>query len=192
VPWRDARVDMGLTFGRKPLIEPFVGVLGYIMGLPMLVIGITLTLVLIAFYTAASGGAGGPLAPQGGPAHPIVDQLAGAGVWPIVQIFLVAAVAAPIVEEIMFRGVLYRHLRSATSGEGVVLSVLISTVINTFLFAVIHPQGFLAVPALMSLAVALTLVREWRGTIVPSIVIHAISNGLVMSLLVFIIGSASA
>ena len=35
----------------------------------------------------------------------------GAGGMQIVLLFLVAAVAAPIVEELMFRGVLYTHLR---------------------------------------------------------------------------------
>ena len=36
----------------------------------------------------------------------------------------------------------------------------------------------------MSLAFAFVLVREWRGTIIPSMVVHATSNGLIMSLLI--------
>ena len=50
-------------------------------------------------------------------------------------------------------------------------------------FAAIHPQGWVAMPALMGLATGMTLVREWRGTLVPSMVIHGLSNALVMSML---------
>ena len=97
---------------------------------------------------------------------------------------LVACVAAPIVEEIAFRGVLYRHLRDATRGHGAFASIVLSTLLNTFVFAIIHPQGLLGVPALMSIATGLTFAREWRGTLVPSMTMHALSNGILMTLLV--------
>ena len=34
----------------------------------------------------------------------------------------------------------------------------------------------------------MTLIREWRGTLVPSMVIHGLSNGLLMSLLWIALG----
>lgn len=200
VPWHDVRHDIGLTLGRTPFAEPLYGILGYIMALPMLVVGLILTLVLMGAYSIVAGGESQPLAPGGAPAHPVVEMFAGANWWSIVQIILVAVVAAPVVEEIMFRGVLYRHLRGATdvsasgdamaspTGFGTSVSVLLSATINGFLFAVIHPQGLLAVPALMSLAYAFALVREWRGTIIPAVVVHGISNGLVMTLLIVVVG----
>jgi len=79
--------------------------------------------------------------------------------------------------------VLYRHLRDAFGRGGVAMSIALGTVINTFVFAIIHPQGWVAVPALMSLAVGFTLIREWRGTLIPSMVGHAVSNGIVMCML---------
>ncbi|NQX90464.1 MAG: CPBP family intramembrane metalloprotease, partial [Halioglobus sp.] len=57
------------------------------------------------------------------------------------------------------------------------------TLVNALIFAMIHPQGWVAIPALMSLAVAFSLMREWRGTVLPAILMHAISNGLVLSVL---------
>ncbi|HEV3025798.1 MAG TPA: CPBP family intramembrane glutamic endopeptidase, partial [Pirellulales bacterium] len=90
--------------------------------------------------------------------------------WGRVQVLFVASVAAPIVEETMFRGVLHRHLRDATSLLGYAASALASATVASFVFAAIHPQGWLAVPALMALAFAFTLTREWRGTLVPSII----------------------
>jgi membrane protease YdiL (CAAX protease family) len=87
-------------------------------------------------------------------------------------------VVAPVVEETMFRGVLYRHLRGASSRLRPALSVIVSALVVSFLFAVIHPQGFLGVPPLMALALAFTLVREWRGTLLPPMIAHAVNNGV--------------
>ena len=66
--------------------------------------------------------------------------------------FVLASVAAPVVEEIMFRGVLYRHLREASGGWGRWLSVLVSVLLSSFVFAVIHPQGWVGVPVLIVFA----------------------------------------
>jgi len=44
---------------------------------------------------------------------------------------------------------------------------------------VIHPQGFIAVPALMALAYGFTILREWRGSIIPCMVAHGLNNGIV-------------
>jgi membrane protease YdiL (CAAX protease family) len=85
----------------------------------------------------------------------------------------------------MFRGALYRHLRNATERRlGRTGSFLASAAVVSFLFAVIHPQGVLAVPALMGLAVGLTVLREWRGSLLPSMMVHGIHNGLTTFVLV--------
>jgi membrane protease YdiL (CAAX protease family) len=182
VPWSQVTRDIGWYAGRQPLLEPILGVAGYLMALPILAIGIVLTFCLLLLQTSLSGPPS-PLAPTGGPAHPIIIELAS-GSWSArMQILLVAAVAAPIVEETMFRGVLYRHLRDASSTLGMGLSIVLSTLVNALIFAMIHPQGWVAIPALMSLAVAFSLMREWRGTVLPAILMHAISNGLVLSVL---------
>ena len=96
-----------------------------------------------------------------------------------IQILLLAGVVAPIVEETMFRGVLYRHLREASMRFGKALSVLVSGAVVSFVFAVIHPQGIFAVPVLMALAFGFSLIREWRGTLLPCMVAHGLNNGLV-------------
>lgn len=184
VPWHTARADIGLTWGRKPILEPLVGLAGYPMAMPMIAIGVVLMLVLMVIQGMVQGFNGDPLSPDGGPAHPIILEVAQGGMWQAVQLLLVAAVAAPIAEEIMFRGVFYRHLRDATRSTGIVLSIIFSTLVNTFIFAIIHPQGWVAAPALMSLAVMFTMLREWRGTVVPAIITHAVWNGVVMTLLI--------
>jgi membrane protease YdiL (CAAX protease family) len=67
-------------------------------------------------------------------------------------------------------------------------SVVLSALIVSLLFAAIHPQGLAAIPALMALAFGFNLAREWRGTLVPSMVAHAINNGLLLTLFLLIFG----
>jgi hypothetical protein len=50
-------------------------------------------------------------------------------------------------------------MREATGRLGRIGSVLMSMLMVSFLFAVIHPQGLLALPVLMTLACAFT---PWR------------------------------
>jgi membrane protease YdiL (CAAX protease family) len=189
VRWGQVRADIGWTLGRVPVVEPVVGVAGYAMALPLLGIGLLLTLLFMVIEQMFTPeGVGRMFEPMGGPAHPIVLEVAGPDVLPKVMILLLAAVAAPIVEETMFRGVLYRHLRDASRGVGTALSMLFSGMLSGFLFAAIHPQGWVAIPALMSLAWAFVILREWRGSVVPAMVVHGISNGLVMTLLIVLLG----
>jgi len=146
---------------------------------------VLLMLALIAAGRAVDGGAGPPgLTPDEVPNHPIVGWVLSAGWWVRLQLLIVASVVAPIVEETMFRGVLHRHLRDATAELGYIASALASATVASFVFAAVHPQGLLAVPALMALAFAFTLVREWRGTLVPGMVAHGLNNGLAMWLLI--------
>jgi hypothetical protein len=39
----------------------------------------------------------------------------------------------------------------------------------------------------MSLACGMALVREWRGTLIPAMVIHGVSNGLIMGTLMIVL-----
>jgi membrane protease YdiL (CAAX protease family) len=182
IPWRQVRQDIGWHMGRRPLLELLLGPGCYVMALPMLVLGLVLFLILTKLKELI-GGAPDEFDPSNAAGHPIVFWVSHAGwrVW--LEVLFVASVVAPIVEETMFRGVLYRHLRSASSGWRPALSVLFSAVVVSFLFAVIHPQGILAVPVLMSLAVAFTLMREWRGTLGPSMIAHGINNAVAVLLL---------
>ena len=58
-----------------------------------------------------------------------------------------------------------------------------SVALVSFIFAAIHPQGWVAIPALMGIAVGMNLMREWRGSLLPSMLVHGISNGIVTSVL---------
>ncbi len=171
VPWDQVRHDIGLYRGRGPVREAASGIACYVVSLPLLVAGLIVVLVLLGLQQ----GRGEP----GLPSHPIAGMVSDD--WLVrLQVLLAATVTAPLVEETMFRGVFYRHLREATRGWGFAVSFLVSGLVNTFLFAAVHPQGLVAVPVLMGLSLGFTLAREWRGSLISCMVAHGLSNGLVM------------
>jgi len=184
------RTDVGLTLGRMPLLEPFAGVACYIMSLPVLAVGLIIMLVLQAWQQSLSGGGPSPddFNSPVSPGHPIVVYLARGGWGLRLQVLFVASIVAPIVEETMFRGVLYRHLRELSCWIDRIASVIFSALVSSFIFAVIHPQGLVAVPMLMSLAFGFVMAREWRGTLLPGMVAHGINNGVVLMLSILILG----
>src|SRR5262249_49212544 len=120
IPWRQVRWEIGLQWGKRPGLEPVVGVGTYMMALPMLAVGLLITFVILLLENAFHSG-GNPTEsfdPVHLPSHPVVEYIIGHDWSTRLQILLLASVIAPIVEETMFRGVLYRHLREATAGWG--------------------------------------------------------------------------
>jgi membrane protease YdiL (CAAX protease family) len=186
IPWGVVRRELGLTLGRRPWLEPLIGVGGYAMILPIFAVGVLVSSILTQAERRWQLGDQPEkhFAPVDQPSHPIVEWLQNPDWSKLGQVFLVASVLAPLVEETMFRGALYRHLRDATARLGRVGSFLVSALVVSFIFAVIHPQGVLALPALMSLALGLTILREWRGSLLPSMIVHGIHNGLTTFVLV--------
>ncbi len=185
ISWNQIRKDIGWTGGKGVLKEILWGIAGYAMMLPILGIGVILVLLLIAIQSFFSSAVGSDsFSGTSGTAHPIVLDIANGG-WQVrILLVTLAAVAAPIVEETMFRGVLYRQLRTSSNKLGIALSIISSVLLTSFLFAVIHPQGWIAIPALMAIAIGMNLMREWRGTILPSMIVHGMSNGLVTSMMI--------
>ena len=177
VPWRTVRYDLGFGTGRGLIADVLSGGVTYAAACVFLGAGIILTVVLMA-VTKRLG------IETETPSHPLAPFVARSGLWDRVQALLVASVLAPIIEETMFRGFLYRHLREATATGGRVLSVLVSSLAVCFVFAVIHPQGWFGVPPLMGLAFAFCLAREICGTLIPAMVAHAIQNTAVTLLVI--------
>ena len=180
VPWESVRRDIGWTRGRGFGIELGCGVVGYAAALPIAAVGLLISILLILLAAPEEGASSA--------AHPIVGELAGGGWGVRIQVLLMASVAAPVVEETMFRGVLYRQVRSAAGQLAPWLSIAAAAGATSLIFALIHPQGLLAVPALASLAVAFSLAREWRGSLIAPMVMHGVSNGIVMAMLMVMLG----
>jgi membrane protease YdiL (CAAX protease family) len=83
-----------------------------------------------------------------------------------------AVIWAPVSEELMFRGLLFPGLSAW-------LRWVIGILTSAFIFAVIHPQGWAGVPAIMALAAGFSLLRMWRQSLIAPMTAHALNNGLV-------------
>jgi membrane protease YdiL (CAAX protease family) len=108
------------------------------------------------------------------PVHPIMTPLLEGNRWQVLGFYGIACILAPVTEETMFRGILFHHLRNRWSW-------LSTAIIVSFIFAVLHPQGWAAVPALGGIAIVLTGIREWRGSLIAPVAAHALNNFLALT-----------
>ena len=141
------------------------GIAGFVAGLPIVLVGLLITATLVVVTKAS-------------PSHPAVEKTGDLkSAWDGARLLLLACVWAPVVEETLFRGLLYTYLRGW-------LGCFLSSLIVAFIFAAIHPQGWSFVPVLMSVAVVLAFLREWRGSIIASMTGHCMLNLTEMGMLI--------
>jgi membrane protease YdiL (CAAX protease family) len=162
VPWNELRHGLGWHGGRGWYIEIPCGIVGYIAGLPIVGVGFLITLALIRLSGET-------------PSHPIQGESVRSTLEAL-QLYGIASLWAPILEETMFRGALFHHLRQRWGWT-------ISAGIVAFIFAAIHPQGWATIPVLGSIALVLAALREWRGSLLASMTAHACNNFIMVSLL---------
>ncbi|HMV81974.1 MAG TPA: type II CAAX endopeptidase family protein [Blastocatellia bacterium] len=92
-----------------------------------------------------------------------------------VMVVMLAVLAAPIVEEVVYRGVVYsaaEQLGGKAFGVGLV----------TFVFALVHvPQywgSVVAITTIVVLSFTLTLLRAWTDSLLPCVAMHFVYNGV--------------
>jgi membrane protease YdiL (CAAX protease family) len=110
------------------------------------------------------------------PEHPVLDaiRLSAWGPAGVVQLFIGAIVIAPVVEELIFRGVFLSALRGPTQGHW--LGILGSSIV----FALLHIAQPQAVLPLFTLGLVLGFVRVWTGRLWPCILLHTLFNARTM------------
>jgi len=93
----------------------------------------------------------------------------------LIGVLFTIAIVAPVVEETLFRGVLYRYLRSR-------LGVPISIILTSSVFAVVHfiPVIF---PLLFVAGCFLAWVSEKYDSLYPSMFLHFLNNATMVLLL---------
>lgn len=95
--------------------------------------------------------------------------------FPILIAFISAAIISPIYEEIFYRGFLYRWLRTRI---GFISAVLISSII----FTVVHIPTYNAMPVNFFSGIIFALAYERTNSIWPAIIIHGLTNGIMVVL----------
>ncbi len=161
-PMARIRQALGWHLGKGLFHELGAGVVGYLAGLPVIVLGFIVSKLLATAFDIR-------------PQHPIVNYFRDGNPILLVTAFLFATVWAPVAEESVFRGTLFHGLRSH-------FGPIITGLLTGLAFAVVHPQGWTTIPVLGSIGFVLAMIREWRGSLIASMVAHAVHNGIVMAI----------
>ncbi len=172
----------GLSRGAGLAREALAGVVCYLSAVPLLIGGFGVFFLLNWLSQQLLG-------PSPSPSHPAAELIGGASGLELALLFAVASIAAPIVEETVFRGVLYGHMRSVVTPRVRWLSILASAVLSSAVFAAVHPQGLLFTPVLGGLATGFALSRELRDSLIAPMVAHAIANAVTLTIGMAIMGS---
>jgi membrane protease YdiL (CAAX protease family) len=118
----------------------------------------------------------------GGDTPTQLEQIINSSVATRYLVAFIAVATAPLVEELIYRGVVFSVLKRAVGSVGAVLFVL-------GLFTLVHvPQywpnyGVLAAVGLLS--IVLTILRAYTGRLLPCVIIHLVFNGIQALLLIF-------
>ncbi len=171
--WRQA---LGLHAGEGVGREVVCGVLAYLAFIPVYVVGVVLTMVLLILWQALRTRLGVPGEPAP-PNNPIVEIVGQADVVTLILIFTLATVWAPITEELVFRGALFRHFRARVHWSVAALG-------SAVLFAYLHSYGPLMVAPLIVLGFAFAFMREWRGSIIAPMTAHFLHNFTMLVIMV--------
>lgn len=148
VPWREALQRLGLRrFGSAAV--------------PWMAVAIAVYLTFAAVYVALVG-------------EPEQEDIADTfGSWPF-QVLLIA-VAAPVSEEVFFRGMLFGGLRRR-------MPMWLAALVSGIVFGGLHAAtGISAVPPLIAFGFILALLYEKTGSIAPGILLHALNNSVALA-----------
>jgi membrane protease YdiL (CAAX protease family) len=104
-----------------------------------------------------------------------LDILIESSIYTRVATAFVAVVSAPLIEELVYRGILYRALEKA-AGVAVAINVV------ALLFAGVHVfqyrNNLAVIVVITMLSITLTVTRAATGKVLPSFIIHLVFNGI--------------
>lgn len=104
-----------------------------------------------------------------------LEKLLKMGVAIRIMVAALAVVTAPLIEEIVYRGVIYSSVEGLM-GKGAAVTFV------TLLFALVHaPQywgSVASLTAILSLSFVLTLLRAWTGKLLPCVATHLFYNAI--------------
>lgn len=167
-PMREAMAQLGLHRGRGLAREVGAGVAGYLAGLPLVFLSVLVALGLVMVVNAVMG------TPDATPKNPLFDRLATGDAAFLAALFFMATVWAPLVEETVFRGCLYRHLSARWSFP-------LAGGVSAAAFGLVHGVPLPLTLPLMTLGFVFAFMRHWRGSLVAPITAHALHNATVLT-----------
>lgn len=160
--------DLGLR--RTPFFWILVG-----LGLLLVLLPVRICAGLLAHF-AVGGTIENIAGVDDGSGFPIIASPALAGI----PNALMVAVVAPVVEELIFRAILYVKLRQR-------MGLIAAALLSSLLFGLIHPFVAMGVSAMLMGLVLAWLYEKSRSIWVP-LILHIVNNGVLFFLLFFFVG----
>jgi len=139
----------------------------YIAAWPVIVLGLVLVVAVLAVAVGVA-----PPSDDRAPAGTATLDLLG-GAWPA---FVSMVVFAPVMEELLFRGLLFGALQRRSA-------LWIAVVVSSLVFAVAHINPAQIVTGLV-VGPYLAFMYHWLGSIYPGMVLHAMWNAAVLAIAV--------
>ncbi len=156
-----ALIAIGLLFRRPSHALRVLGLRGPIY--PGMILGIFSLLLLADLVLRWATGYGSPSHPAGGLSP------GDAGLWGLAFTVVSACVMAPIAEEILYRGVLFRSLRSQ-------LGIWVSALLSSGIFAILHFYGGYGLASVGLFGFSCALLYAATGSLTSAIVLHMLYN----------------
>jgi membrane protease YdiL (CAAX protease family) len=181
VPFAQWRKDVGLHTGAGFWREVWSGVWGYFAGLPLLAlaIGITFAVILLkGVFERLLNPHGEPEMPY----NPIAELINSGSPGVVVMLFVLATVWAPLVEETVMRGCLFRHLRSR-------LGLIAAAVVSALFFGFMHGYNVLLLLPVITIGFTFALMREWRGSLIAPITAHFMHNATALTVVLTLLSA---
>jgi membrane protease YdiL (CAAX protease family) len=176
VSWQQLRQLLGLHTGEGLFKEIGCGLFAYFAGLPLVFIGIVISVLAIIVQGIAAAAKSGGTAPPP-PSNPILEYVTQGNVFELAMLFALASIWAPLVEELVFRGALFRHLRGS-------VRMIAAGLISAAVFALMHGYPFFLLGPVMMLGFNFAIMREWRGSLVAPIVMHCLHNATTLLIVI--------
>ncbi len=177
MPFQRWRGELGWHRGEGIVKEIGAGLMAYVASLPLYFVAAIMVAIYIVLKSMITGEDAAPPAEE----NKLLDLAMSGNPLIIGLIFLLATLWAPVVEESIFRGSLYRHMRWR-------LSPLIAAILTATVFAIMHGYAVIQLFMVGLLGLVFALMREWRGSLIAPMTAHFTHNTVVMTFVIILFG----
>jgi membrane protease YdiL (CAAX protease family) len=179
MPWQRWRAELGWHRGTGFFNEVSAGLAAYLASLPIYFL-VALLMVLLIMAAQSMGWDLTPSVED----NKLADLVSSTNVLVLVLFFTLATMWAPIVEESIFRGALYRHTRWR-------FSPAIAAIFTAFVFAIMHGYAPMQLFMVGTLGLVFAVMREWRGSLIGPMTAHFTHNFVVVVFAILVFSQVS-
>lgn len=163
---RGASLGQEIGWTKRALLPNLAyGVAGYAISIPLMLL---VALLAPALFRHAPA-----------PSNPVIPEMMfTSGFWTTMLLIVLASVAAPFVEELLFRGVFYNSIKLLRGPWTAIVT-------TGLVFGFVHPVGIVEMLAIAVLGGVFAWMAETRKSLAPSMTAHCLNNLTVTLLLLF-------